>query len=228
MTVTVETSRDETYVRGQMFEQNPDKTQGRWLSDWVQLADQAYDEAFWFVGRPEIIAQRLGVDTTSQRAKEFDDFLDGNLGGWYYVYHASRATAPSEDILKWILSNSAAEMNSRDWSLDKMMFVFPYYYLNELLGLVKDGILSKSHAKDVFVRVLDGEFYEKVVRDLKYYQAEGGEAFVDAVFARYVDQVEKAKADPKLVNWLVGQVMKEAKGKVGAAEVQEIVKQRLG
>ncbi len=41
-------------------------------------------------------------------------------------------------------------------------------------------------------------------------------------------QVEKARANPKLVGWFVGQVMKATGGKANPAAVNQIVGARLG
>jgi len=45
-------------------------------------------------------------------------------------------------------------------------------------------------------------------------------------FAHVVDQY-KAEEDPKIINYLVGQVMREAKGKANASEVMEKIKNKL-
>ena len=42
------------------------------------------------------------------------------------------------------------------------------------------------------------------------------------------EQVEKAKANPKLAGWLVGQVIKATGGKAAPAMVQALVAQKLG
>lgn len=235
--ISEETSRDEIWIKGSTFDANPDGSKGRWLSDWLKLTDEAYDKAFWFVGQPEVIAKRLGVETTPQRAKEFDDLMDGNLDGWYYIYDCSESTRPRDDSLKWVMNSIGTEMkNSGEdgeaavknrTKFKQIAEVFPAWMSSEVLGLIKDHVFDLKKAKDILKRVIEGENYYDVVRDLKYFNDDDPESFVDIVFARSADQVEKAKADPKLVNWLVGQVMKEAKGKASAADVQEIVKRRL-
>ena len=54
------------------------------------------------------------------------------------------------------------------------------------------------------------------------------EAAVDAIIAANPDQVEKAKANPKLAGWFVGQVMKATGGKANPGAVNQIVSARLG
>ena len=54
------------------------------------------------------------------------------------------------------------------------------------------------------------------------------EAAVDEIIAANPAQVEKAKANPKLVGWFVGQVMKTTGGKANPAAVNQMVAQKLG
>jgi aspartyl-tRNA(Asn)/glutamyl-tRNA(Gln) amidotransferase subunit B len=54
------------------------------------------------------------------------------------------------------------------------------------------------------------------------------EAAVDAMIAANPDQVEKARANPKLAGWFVGQVIKATGGKANPAVVNALVAQKLG
>jgi len=54
------------------------------------------------------------------------------------------------------------------------------------------------------------------------------EAAVDAIIAANPAQVEKARANPKLADWFVGQVMKATSGKANPKAVNQIIKARLG
>ncbi|MDF3605563.1 hypothetical protein PE067_05020 [Paracoccus sp. DMF-8] len=54
------------------------------------------------------------------------------------------------------------------------------------------------------------------------------EAAVDDIIAANPEQVEKAKANPKLAGWFVGQVLKATGGKANPAAVNELVAKKLG
>jgi len=54
------------------------------------------------------------------------------------------------------------------------------------------------------------------------------EAAVDAIIAENPGQVEKARANPKLAGWFVGQVIKSTGGKANPATVNEMVTRKLG
>jgi aspartyl-tRNA(Asn)/glutamyl-tRNA(Gln) amidotransferase subunit B len=54
------------------------------------------------------------------------------------------------------------------------------------------------------------------------------ETAVDQIIAANPAQVEKAKQNPKLAGWFVGQVMKATGGKANPKAVNEIVTAKLG
>ena len=54
------------------------------------------------------------------------------------------------------------------------------------------------------------------------------EAAVDEIIAANPAQVEKARANPKLAGWFVGQVIKATGGKANPAAVNALVAQKLG
>jgi hypothetical protein len=54
------------------------------------------------------------------------------------------------------------------------------------------------------------------------------EAAVDEIIAANPEQVEKAKANPKLAGWFVGQVIKATGGKANPAAVNALVAQSWG
>ena len=53
------------------------------------------------------------------------------------------------------------------------------------------------------------------------------EAAVDEIIAANPDQVAKAKENPKLAGWFVGQVMKATGGKANPKAVNQLVAQKL-
>ena len=54
------------------------------------------------------------------------------------------------------------------------------------------------------------------------------EAAVDEIIAANPDQVAKARENPKLAGWFVGQVMKATGGKANPAVVNQLVMAKLG
>ncbi|MEJ2031373.1 MAG: Asp-tRNA(Asn)/Glu-tRNA(Gln) amidotransferase subunit GatB, partial [Maritimibacter sp.] len=104
--------------------------------------------------------------------------------------------------------------------------------LGGIIALISKGDISGKIAKDLFEIVYSegGDPAEIVeARGMKQVTDTGAiEAAVDAVIAENPAQVEKAKANPKLAGWFVGQVMKATGGKANPKAVNDIVAAKLG
>jgi len=103
----------------------------------------------------------------------------------------------------------------------------------ELLGLVADGTISGSIAKQVFEIMLEtGEAPTSIVeaRGLKQTSDTGAiEAVVAKVLADNGDKVEQYKAGKEaLFGFFVGQTMKAMQGKANPQMVNELLKKSLG
>ncbi|SEK63044.1 Asp-tRNA(Asn)/Glu-tRNA(Gln) amidotransferase subunit GatB [Pacificibacter marinus] len=104
--------------------------------------------------------------------------------------------------------------------------------LGGVVKLIKSGDISGKIAKDLFEIVYtEGGDPATIVEDrgMKQVTDMGAiEAAVDDVIAANPAQVEKAKQNPKLVGFFVGQVMKASGGKANPAAVNELVVKKLG
>lgn len=104
--------------------------------------------------------------------------------------------------------------------------------LGGIIDLIGNGDISGKIAKDLFeiIWTEGGEPAEIVEsRGMKQVTDTGAiEAAVDDVINGNPAQVEKAKANPKLAGWFVGQVMKSTGGKANPQAVQAIVRTKLG
>ena len=104
--------------------------------------------------------------------------------------------------------------------------------LGGVLDLIGSGEISGKMAKDLFEILWDegGDPAEvAAARGMKQVTDTGAiEAAVDEIIAANPAQVEKAKANPKLAGWFVGQVIKATGGKANPAAVNEIVARKLG
>ena len=104
--------------------------------------------------------------------------------------------------------------------------------LGGILDLIGKGDISGKIAKDLFEIVYtEGGDPAQIVesRGMKQVTDTGAiEAAVDAIIAANPDQVEKAKLNPKLAGWFVGQVMKATGGKANPQAVSDLVAVKLG
>lgn len=109
--------------------------------------------------------------------------------------------------------------------------------LNELAEMNEKKELSSTATKEVFLRLFDpqmkGRGTKNIAKELGLIQEndlEALEKIVDAVLAK--PETQKAQADfkageEKVIGFLVGQVMKESKGKANPSAVQEILRKKL-
>ena len=104
--------------------------------------------------------------------------------------------------------------------------------LRGIISLITGGDISGKIAKDLFeiVYTEGGDPAEIVTaRGMKQVTDTGAiEAAVDQIIADNPAQVEKARVNPKLAGWFVGQVMKATGGKANPKAVNEIVAKKLG
>ena len=104
--------------------------------------------------------------------------------------------------------------------------------LGGVITLIQKGDISGKIAKDLFeiVYTEGGDPAEIVeARGMKQVTDTGAiEAAVDQVIADNPAQVEKARQNPKLAGWFVGQVMKATGGKANPKAVNELVTAKLG
>ena len=104
--------------------------------------------------------------------------------------------------------------------------------LGKIVGLISSDAISGKIAKDLFEIVYtEGGDPEAIVeeRGMKQVTDTGAiEAAVIEVIEANPAQVEKAKANPKLAGWFVGQVMKATGGKANPKAVNDLVMAKLG
>ena len=104
--------------------------------------------------------------------------------------------------------------------------------LGGVIDLIGSGEISGKMAKDLFeILWTEGGDPAAVAaaQGMKQVTDTGAiEAAVDAIIAANPGQVEKARANPKLAGWFVGQVIKSTGGKANPATVNEMVTRKLG
>lgn len=109
--------------------------------------------------------------------------------------------------------------------------------LADLVEMNEKNELSSTGMKEVFLKFFDPEMHYKdtltIAKELGVVQENdlgALEAIVDSVLAK--PETQKAQADfragqEKVLGFLVGQVMKESKGKANPSAVQDILRQKL-
>ncbi len=103
--------------------------------------------------------------------------------------------------------------------------------LGGVIDLIASDAISGKIAKDLFeiVYTEGGDPAEIVeARGMKQVTDTGAiEAAVDGIIAANPDQVAKARVNPKLAGWFVGQVMKATGGKANPKAVNDLIAKKL-
>ncbi|MDP0927364.1 Asp-tRNA(Asn)/Glu-tRNA(Gln) amidotransferase subunit GatB [Paracoccus onubensis] len=104
--------------------------------------------------------------------------------------------------------------------------------LGGVIDLIARGDISGKIAKELFeILWTEGGDPAQIIesRGMKQVTDLGAiEKAVDEIIAANPGQVEKAKQNPKLAGWFVGQVLKATGGKANPAAVNELVSKKLG
>ncbi|MGB0799258.1 MAG: Asp-tRNA(Asn)/Glu-tRNA(Gln) amidotransferase GatCAB subunit B, partial [Planktomarina sp.] len=143
------------------------------------------------------------------------------------------ATAQGRDgkvAANWVINELFGRLKKDDKSIGDCP-VSPDQ-LGGIIDLIAKGDISGKIAKDLFEIVYtEGGDPAAIVDDrgMKQVTDTGAiEATVDQIIADNPAQVEKAKLNPKLSGWFVGQVIKASGGKANPQAVQKIVAEKLG
>ena len=178
---------------------------------------------------PELPDQKKARFVTDFGLSEYDaNVLTAELDSAAY-FEALAKGRDGKLAANWVINELFGRLKKDDCDISESP-VTPAQ-LGGIIDLISKGEISGKIAKDVFEIVYSegGEPAQIVeARGLKQVTDTGAiEAAVDQVIADNPAQVEKAKANPKLAGWFVGQVMKATGGKANPKVVNEMVATKL-
>ncbi len=136
----------------------------------------------------------------------------------------------SAPLANWILGDLSGALNKSE-----MDYASSPVTPSQLAGLIKriaDNTISGKIAKEVFEAMWNGEGDADAIiesKGLKQITDSGAiESIIDEIIAANQDQVEQFKAGKeKVLGFLVGQVMKQSKGKANPGQVNQMLRDKL-
>jgi len=178
---------------------------------------------------PELPDQKKARFVTDFSLSEYDaNVLTAELDSAGYFEEVAKGR-DGKLAANWVINELFGRLKKDDCDISESP-VTPAQ-LGGIIDLISKGEISGKIAKDVFEIVYsEGGEPAQIVesRGLKQLTDTGAiEAAVDQVIADNPAQVEKAKANPKLAGWFVGQVMKATGGKANPKVVNELVATKL-
>ncbi len=221
---------------------DPDKGETRSM----RSKEEAHD--YRYFPDPDLLPleiEQAWVDDIASNLPELPDDKKARLMGMGLTdYDASVLTAEKEnaDYFEAVAEGRDAKL-SANWVINELFGrlkaddaeitaspVSPAQ-LGQIVDLISADTISGKMAKDVFeIAYTSGRDPEEIVETegMKQVTDTGAiEAAVDEVIAANPAQVEKAKENPKLAGWFVGQVMKATGGKANPKAVNQIVAKKL-
>jgi aspartyl-tRNA(Asn)/glutamyl-tRNA(Gln) amidotransferase subunit B len=149
-----------------------------------------------------------------------------------YFESAAKACGQAKLVANWLMGEVSRRLNAEGREI--VASPVPAAALAALVGRIADGTISNNAARQVFDALWTGEGRDVdtiiETRGLKTMSDSGElERIVDEVLAANAKSVEEYRAGKeKAFNALVGQAMKATKGKAHPAQVNELLKKKLG
>ncbi len=149
-----------------------------------------------------------------------------------YFESTAKACQQAKLASNWIMGEVSRRVNAQDMDIADSP-VSPVQ-LAALIGRIADNTISNNAAKQVFdaLWLQEGSEVDALIdaKGLKQMNDSGAlEKIIDEVLAANADNVAQYRAGKdKAFNALVGQAMKASKGKANPAQVNEILKAKLG
>ena len=149
-----------------------------------------------------------------------------------YFEAAAKASGQPKLASNWVMGEISKRLNAEEIGIEAAKVSTAQ--LAALIGRIQDGTISNAAARQVFEALWSGEASEVdaviEAKGLKQMNDTGAlEKIVDEVIAANPDNVAQFKAGKdKAFNALVGQVMKASKGKANPAQVNELLRSKLG
>ena len=153
---------------------------------------------------------------------------DRHLAG--YFDEAAKAVKNPKILANWIISELLRELSAA--SMDITESPVTPGNMAELVNAVDGGTISGKIGKDVLAEMFaSGKGANEIIKEQGLAQVSDAgavEGFVDQAIAANPAQVEQYKAgNPKVLQFLVGQVMKFSKGKANPKLVSDILIEKL-
>ncbi|MBD7965145.1 Asp-tRNA(Asn)/Glu-tRNA(Gln) amidotransferase subunit GatB [Fictibacillus norfolkensis] len=183
-------------------------------SDIPELPDARQKRYVGDFGLPEYDAKVLTM------TKEMADFFEATI----------TAGADAKQASNWIMGEVSAYLNNENKELHQTALTAEG--LAGMIKLIADGTISNKIAKTVFKELIEnGGDAEKIVKEKGLVQI-SDEGAIREIVVKILDANEQSVADykdgkEKAVGFLVGQVMKETKGKANPPLVNKLIVEEL-
>ncbi len=214
------------------------------------MRSKEHDYDYRYFPDPDLLPLILDPDWVAQMRAELPELPDAKRARFVSQYGlppadamvlvTERATADYFETLakgrdakaaaNWVIGDLFGALNRKGMTIEHSPVAAAQ--LGALIDLIADGTISGRIAKDVFAEMVEtGADPGAIVaaKGLRQVTDAGAiEAAVDAALAAHPAQVAQYAANPKVLGFFVGQVMKATGGKANPALVNELLRRKLG
>jgi aspartyl-tRNA(Asn)/glutamyl-tRNA(Gln) amidotransferase subunit B len=194
--------------------------------DWIARVREAMPEL------PEAMKDRLMHDYGLSAYDAATLTASRELAAYYQASVDAAGAALAKPCANWVMGELAARLNKAE--LDVAASPVTPAQLAGLVARIADDTISNNIGKKVFDALWQGEgaSADAIIdaQGLRQLTDSGAiEALVDEVLAANPKSVDEFRAGKeKAFNALVGQVMKASRGKANPAQVNDILRRKLG
>ncbi len=195
------------------------------------VIDDAYIEAIR-VTLPELPDARKARFISDYKLSEYDaGVLVATREMADYFEQVAQATGDAKLAANWVSQDLQGLLNKHNWDITESPIQADR--LADLLKRIQDSTISGKIAKTVFEAMLDDTAsVDSIIesKGLKQVTDTGEiEKLVETVIAENPDQVQQFRdGKEQVIGFLVGQAMKLSKGKANPAQVNELLRAKMG
>ena len=212
-TVSVKTHEDDRFEYFDTFEVDTKTGHQTFYTKSLKVKEIPWFEATWPIIAPgPELKRRFGWDIELLRWEAMVSIYNDHADKLIWDLHAM--TPPGADV------NNVVNLILANTDLPKPT-------VREYMVRLTRGDFTKQDGKDIVARLTAGESAKVIYSDDKYKKVDGIDSVVKMIYEANADKFLDSKSKNKMGAWLVGQVMKETKGKCDPAEVRLIVDQLL-
>ena len=181
---------------------------------------------------PELPDEKAARFVSSFGVSEYDaNVLTSEQALAAFFEEAAAEASLGKKIANWIINTLLGILNEQGKGISDCP-VSPATVAS-LVSLMEEGIVSNNQARDVYayLEAHAGVSAQEAAKALGFEKTDTGalDTWVEAAIASNPAKVQEiVEGNDKLLNWLTGQVMKQAAGKANPKLITEALRQRLG
>lgn len=206
-----ETGKDSKWVYYDVYEFDENTGIETFLNKSLRMTDELYNVKFGILSNPtQYLKTAQGWDIALLRWNALVSIYDDNMHALVWDLHAMVPQGSAIDVnaaVDIVLSGKKIQPN----------------VVRDYLTRLSQGQFTKQDGKDILARIEAGEDPTVVYADKKYEKIAGIDTVVKTIYDANADKFTDPNTRDRMASWLVGQVMKETKGKCNPQEVKTII-----